>query len=271
MTVTDDAEFDWEQYRRYFDKASDHNNDYQGTPVHLPDCRLVLNDRHPLREAYAEIDGPRDPEVIVGGPSDIDRTLPVDEQIQQAIARSFDGERVVNSWYSHKRNADVFIFQKTATGRAFAVCAPRAPDRSMDRFKLWIDTLGASDAWLLDAEYKAREKLRGLLSERQWRHYDLTGSFLETSHRSNLIYVFRRLRPTIAMSPRWPWFRNQPDSMRMLAVLCMHPIGYYERTWAGCLTPTDDVIAHVVFMRGDEAGYWKEANQHDAASPEAGI
>lgn len=270
MTATTD--FDWDGYRRWFDKASDHNNDYQGTPVHLPDCRLVLNDRHPMREAYAEIDGPREPDIIVGGPSEpADPDATVEELIGRAIERSVNDEVIINSWYSRKRNADVLIFRSNATGRAFAVCAPRPPDRAMDRFKLWIDTLGASDAWILDAEYKARDKLRGMLTERQWRHYDLTGSFLETSHRSDLIYVFRRLRPTIAMSPRWPWFRRQPDSMRMLAVLCMHPIGYYERTWAGCLTPSDDVIAHLAFMRGDEAGFWKEANQHDPASPEAGI
>jgi hypothetical protein len=25
------------------------------------------------------------------------------------------------------------------------------------------------------------------------------------------------------------------------------------------------------FMRADEAGFWKQANQHDPASPEAGL
>ena len=59
--------------------------------------------------------------------------------------------------------------------------------------------------------------------------------------------------------------------MRVVAVLCLHPIGYYENTWAGCLVPSDDVIAHLTMMRADEAHYWSKANQHDPASPEAGL
>lgn len=151
----------------------------------------------------------------------------------------------------------------------FHIKMPRSPDQSMDRLRYWLRTIGASDAWDLDAEHTAREKLRGLISERQWRHYDLTGSFMETSNRSRLTYVFRRLRPTVVLSPR-----NKPgreDTMLCIAVLCMHPIGYYGDSWAGCLVPSDDVIAHLMFMRGDEAGYWGEANQHASWTPNAGL
>lgn len=140
----------------------------------------------------------------------------------------------------------------------------------MDRLKMWLLTMGASDAWDEGAEHRARDTLREMLSERQWRHYDLTGSFLETSPRSRLTYVFRRLRPTLAMSPR-PRPGSLNDSMNCIAVLCMHPIGYYAQTWAGCMVPTDDVIAHLSWMRGDEAGFWAQANQHDAWAPEAGL
>jgi hypothetical protein len=37
------------------------------------------------------------------------------------------------------------------------------------------------------------------------------------------------------------------------------------------MTPTDDVIAHLLLMRGDEAEYWGQANQHRPESPEAGL
>ncbi len=268
-------EWDWDRYRRTFDRISDEVDDWQGTPVYLTGHRLRLNDRHPLREAYRDIsDAELGPEldIIVGGPSDgaIDPDADPVELVGQALERAED-EEIVNHWFAAKLNCDVFIFRRRSTGRSFAVRAPRSPDRSMDRLDLWMMTLGASDAWDMAAEHKAREKLRGLLTDRQWRHYDLTGSFLETSPRSDLVYVFRRLRPTIALTPRWPWHKTQHDRMRCLAVLCMHPIGYYDRSWAGCLVPSDDVIAHLLFCRADEAGYWRVANQHDARQPEAGL
>jgi len=142
----------------------------------------------------------------------------------------------------------------------------------MDRLDLWLTTIGASDAWDLDAEYRARDMLRSMLTERQWRHYDLTGAFFEESPRSRLTYVLRRLRPTIALSDRGRHGPSTPHSrMRCIAVLCLHPIGYYNRSWGGCLVPTDDVIAHLTWIRGDEAGFWKHANQHKPSAPEAGL
>lgn len=268
----DDPADAWDQYRAGFDRVSDHNDDWQGTPVHLPDHPVRLNDRHPLRDLYRELDGPPTPEILIGGPSEEhDPDATVEDLVARAVERSMDEEECVNHWHSRVRNADVYIFHRKPSGRAFALVAPRSPDGSMARFDLWMQTMGASDAWSLDAEYTAREKLYGLLNPHQWRTYDLTGAFVETSPRSGLSYVFRRLRPTVALTPRWPWFRHQGETMRMLAVLCMHPIGYYDRSWAGCLVPTDDVISHLLFMRGDEAGFWKEANQHDPAQPEAGL
>lgn len=272
---TDDPDpaVDWDLYRAGFDALSDLNDDWQGTPVLLPDHRLILNDRHPLRHLYRELDGPADPEILVGGPNDLD--VPADATAEElaalAVARSMEDEEIVNHWYSRQRNCDVYIIRRKSTGRSFALTAPRSPDGSMDRLTYWLRTMGASDAWSLDAEYTAREKLAGMVNRQQWRTYDLTGAFIETSHRSGLTYVFRRLRPTIVLTPRWPWFRRQHDVMRMLTVLCMHSIGYYEKSWAGCLTPTDEVIAHLLYMRADEAGFWRVSNQHDAASPEAGL
>jgi len=58
---------------------------------------------------------------------------------------------------------------------------------------------------------------------------------------------------------------------RVLAALCMHPIAYYEDSWAGGMPPTDDVIAHLMLMCGDEPMYWRRSNQHPSWRPEAGI
>lgn len=245
--------YTYDDVRRRLDTMSDDLDEWQGFPIPVEGLPLRLHDQHPLRDVYAQSDEV-EIRIVVGRPSDIDD----------------DGERVVNGWYDAARNREVLIFQRS-DGRAFAVTVPRSPDGSMARLGLWLMTLGASDAWDLDAEHRARVKLRGLLSERQWRHYDLTGTFLETSPRSRLTYMFRRLRPTIALTPRWKWYRPLREEMRCLAVLCLHPVGFYDKSWGGCMVPSDDVIAHLLHMRGDEAHFWRKANQHEPWRPEAGL
>jgi hypothetical protein len=170
-------------------------------------------------------------------------------------------------WFSRKRNAEIWLVEEK--GKLTKIVAPVSPDRSMDRLLFWINTLGASVAWSLEAEMKAREKLRSLIPDHAYVHYELTGAFLESSPRSRVMYMFRKNRPTIAMVPQ---DRNDDTkSMKVLAVLCLHPIGYYEKSWAGAMCPTDDVIAHLLLMRGDEAMFWRKANQHESVSAEAGL
>ena len=94
------------------------------------------------------------------------------------------------------------------------------------------------------------------------KQYLLTGMFLETSKRSGVHYLFRRLRPTVAISP---------SSTKILCTLCLHPIGYYAESWAGAMCPTDDVVAHLMLMRADEPMFWRRANQHAPWRPEAGL
>lgn len=254
--MADTSTWSHQDLRALFDRMSEHVGDWQGLPIMLgEDTPLVLAKGHPYHDLYRELkqtdDAMVEVEVIVGGPSG---PIPPDE-------------RVVNSWFSRVRNCQVYVLD--GGGRRYAATRRVSPDRSMDRLTFWLRTIGATDAWDLTAEARARETLRAMLSERQWEHYDLTGSFLETSPRSRVTYLFRRLRPTIALSPRG---RNGTDDvMRCLAVLCLHPIGYYAQSWGGCMVPSDDVMAHLAWMRGDEAGYWKAANQHEPSAPEAGI
>lgn len=37
------------------------------------------------------------------------------------------------------------------------------------------------------------------------------------------------------------------------------------------MVPTDDVIAHLLLMRGDERLFWRRANQHHPLDPESGL
>lgn len=129
-----------------------------------------------------------------------------------------------------------------------------------------LNTLEASVAWGIEQEHNALQTLGTMLSHPVFKQYLLTGSFLETSERSGLTYMFRKLRPTVVLSPH-----NPDDRMRILCALCLHPIAYYADSWAGAMCPTDDVIAHLALMRGDEHMFWKRANQHMAYRPEAGI
>lgn len=240
-----------DESREWLDALADFTGEWQGIPVPLgEDNPLVLADGHPLRDFYRDLHQADMTDVNIVVADDVP-----------------DDEEIVNYWFCRRRNLDVYVAR--SKDRYYAITIPVAPDRSMDRLTMWLQTMGAADAWDRDAEHKARETLRAMLTERQWMHYDLTGSFFETSPRSRLTYVFRRLRPTIAMTPRGK--HGDDDRMRCLAVLCLHPIGYYARSWAGCMVPSDDVIAHLAWMRGDEAGFWRQANQHDPSSPEAGL
>jgi hypothetical protein len=246
----------YEDMRERFDFMADQLEEWHGIPVPLPDLPVTLHDRHPMREGFRKVQETMDGveyDILVGGPD--------------SGEEDDDGEETIrNVFHSRKAQATIYIYEKG--GKVFHAKLPDSPDRSMNRLTYWLNTLGASDAWDMGAEQQAREKLRGLLSERQWRHYDLTGMFLESSPRSRLTYVFRKLRPTVVLSPR---NKKGLDAMFCIACLCMHPIGYYGKSWAGCLVPSDDVIAHLLYMRSDEAGFWGQANQHPSDSPEAGL
>ena len=65
--------------------------------------------------------------------------------------------------------------------------------------------------------------------------------------------------------------REHGEQMRILACLCLHPIAYYADSWAGAMCPTDDVIAHLMLMRGDEPMFWRRSNQHAPTRPEAAL
>jgi len=65
--------------------------------------------------------------------------------------------------------------------------------------------------------------------------------------------------------------REREERAYWLCALCLHPIGYYGDTWAGVMCPTDEVIAHLLMMRGSEEKFWANANQHPIDHPAAGV
>jgi hypothetical protein len=119
--------------------------------------------------------------------------------------------------------------------------------------------------WPLEAEIKATAKLKELIGEDRTTMYLLSGMFLESSKRSGVVYMFRKSRPTLALKS------DANGQMKILCGLCRHSIGYYAGTWAGVMVPTDEVVAALCWMRGDEHGFWKGCNQHSAYRPECGL
>lgn len=137
-------------------------------------------------------------------------------------------------------------------------------DIAEEKLEKLIHTLAPCSYWTISAESNAIQKLASMVSAHRFKCYLCTGMFLETSERSGVSYLFRRCKPTIA-------FRHAEERLHLLACLCLHPLAYYFGTFAGGMVPTDDVIAHLTMMRGDERRYWSRANQHNASSIHAGL
>jgi hypothetical protein len=209
------------------------------------------------REEWAGIPMPLEGQDMV-----IEPTHPCAFLWKSTIPEVEEGLVVRNSWWSPRLHATVYIYEED--GKIKSVVARHAPHN----FNLDIQTFGCMDVWGLEQERNAMQLLGSLIRHRQLKQYVLTGGFLETSKRSGLTYYFRRLKPTVVLDARE---RNSDKQTRIVCTLCMHPIAYYKGTWAGAMCPTDDVIAHLMLMRGDEHMFWKRANQHDPGRPEAGL
>lgn len=212
------------------------------------------------KEEWAGLPLPIEGETLVIHPS-----YPWADALRDVTKRPDDGEpttddvKVRNRFWSDRLRAEVYIWEEDGRVVWGKISRPHGLTMAMQ-------TLGCSFAWGIEQEANAVQTLGRMLRHHQFKQYMLTGMFLEQSPRSGLTYLFRRLRPTVAIDARAP--TGQP---RILAALCLHPIGYYADTWAGSMCPTDDVIAHLALCRGDEHMFWKRANQHPPGRPEAGL
>ncbi len=118
------------------------------------------------------------------------------------------------------------------------------------------------------AEKKARKGLLSQLSREQKRQLTLTNSFVEVG-KSGVRYLIRASRPTVAYR-EWKVERGV-EATQFLAAMCLHPLGYYRRTYAGCMVPSDEMLAHLLLIRTGEHGFWRRANQHGLVDAAAGL
>lgn len=219
--------------------------DWSGLPIPVIGLELVLEPRYKhkalsefrWKECYNE-DGVR--EVLEEEPA------PKPSEYTRA-----------NSWWNERYQLNIIVL-KDKNGRA------RFTIQFEDRLAFVIRTLDAASAWPIEAEQKAQKKLASLISQELFELYFLTGHFPEMSKRSQVTYLFRKGRPTIAL-------RQSEEGSSLLCALCLHPIGYYGNSWAGVMCPTDEVIAHLLMMRGSEEKFWANANQHPLDRPTAGL
>lgn len=212
---------------------------WAGIPMPLNGERLVIEPKYPNAEALMAMGGDR----------------PEDEPKPE------DGPalRIRNTFWSKRHRCYVHVCEKDGK----AVVAPSIG--SGNSVSKLITTIACADAWGFEQESKATHLLGTLLRHRQFKHYMLTGTFLETSKRSGTHYLFRRLRPTLAITSK------KGRYLSILCAMCMHPIGYYDGSWAGAMCQTDDVIAHLMLMRADEPMFWRRCNQHAGSRPEAAV
>jgi hypothetical protein len=218
-------------------QIGDEKAEWAGMPMPLSGERLIVEPTFPYAEALN----------LIGAPE------PVPD----------DGTRIRNQWYSARDRCDILIMEKDGK-----IEWGRLP--AFHHIRHDLRTMGCSSAWGIEQEGKAVQLLGTMLRHNAFKQYLLTGMFIERSRRSGVTYIFRKLKPTVALGAQ----AGLPDGklgMRILCTLCMHPIAYYEGSWAGAMCPTDDVVAHLSMMRGDEAMFWRRSNQHPPYRPEAGL
>lgn len=221
-----------EQFFRLSRFATAQRNEWAGIPMPLEGLKLTVEPSYPLAHI-------------------------LNTEPKTSDTQDFE---LVNRFYSSRLRSDL-CFIKDPDGKRDIVSVPVGTHSLMQ-----LHTLAACDAWDVDTEIRACQKLHGLIGDLKYKRYLLCGIFLETSPRSQVTYLFRKLRPTLALRPD-----PKTDEMRILAALCLHPIAYYDGSWAGAMCPTDDLLAHLLLMRGDEPMFWRRANQHPAYRPEAGL
>jgi hypothetical protein len=236
----------YDQISRYIAQSSIENEDWSGMPVPVIGLKLVIEPRYKHKglsdfqwDQYYDQDGLRH----------------VVEKERRPKPSEF---RTINSWWNAAYQTDIAVLQDKQ-GRA------QLGLRLESRLSFTLRTLQAAAVWPVEAEQKSQRRLATLIPADMFDLYLLTGHFAETSKRSHLTYLFRRGRPTIV------YREIEEESIYPLCALCLHPIGYYADSWAGVMCPTDEVIAHLLMMRGSEEKFWANANQHPLDHPAAGL
>lgn len=212
---------------------------WAGIPMPLPELTMTIEPSFPRA---AEL-------MAIGSMKAASATAVEEESTDGDLAPEKSKITIRNKFWSWRYRSDVIVWEQDGKISWRTVGQGSQID-------ILLNTLGASDAWGIEQEGKAVDLLGTLVRHRQFKQYLLTGSFMEKSERSGVHYLFRRLRPTLAIGT------HSTGKMTILCALCLHSIGFYNNSWAGAMCPTDEIIAHLMLMRGDEHMYWKRSNQH---------
>lgn len=256
------TELTWDKIRDTLQELAESRGEWGGYPIPIDDFKLVVSPSLP----YQKLNG-----MTTNNPT-IDELAETINDFSESEKEKFklildqylensDRYKIINNWHSYKYGCRIQVIQDTKTGKSSAEIIPYT---SGERLTFALNTLGASRAWDVNAEYRALGTLKSLITEHAFHCYMTTNSFLETSKKSNVTYLFRKAKPTIAL-------KSTDEHVKILSVLCLHPIGHYSGTFAGCMVPTDDVIAHLQMMRGDEHKFWSKSNHHDSHDITSGI
>ena len=182
-----------------------------------------------------------------------------------------DGLTLYTSWFVTRpwrgKYGIVQIWHNKATGKFTKQFQPVRPWLSRLRFSTM--TVAYSTAFgVQEAELKAQKELDALLNPKQRKQWLLTNSFYEKG-RSGVTYWLRKNRPTVAFRPEEDGAEN--SEVALLCALCLHPLGWYDESYAGMMAPSDDVMAHLLMIRANEHFFWRKANQHPLDAANAGI
>lgn len=227
--------------------VAERDQEWAGIPMPIEGCGLVIEPSFPRADALMAICRPPGEEAEKEG--------------------NDEGIVFRNQFWSWAEHADVIVFEDN--GKIQHVLSRK----KIHNLDLTLGVLSCSDAWGIEQEQKAVKLLGTMVRHRQLKQYLLTGMFCERSRRSGIHYLFRRLRPTVAFTQHGSIRYREIGSsgVKIIAALCLHPIGYYTNSWGGAMCPTDDVVAHLALMRGDEHMFWRRANQHPPYRNEAGL
>jgi len=213
------------------------------------------------------------PHVVEGGPTEHPLVLAkgaplawlraVNESTEAAQRMAMRDVAVRNSW--EKLGDYTVIVVNTDEGPMSVM-----ETHSGGRLRKLIDQIGLRHdiaSMTAEAELKAVELLKTKVTDNQYTQYVLNGAFIERSKRSDIVYLFRKGLPTLALS----WHGKDNEGGKCIAALCTHPMGYYGFSHVGVMCPTDEVIAALLMMRGDEHRFWKNSGQWCASDPRSGI
>lgn len=266
--LEDGHELTWDEVYDRLIEFADEQDEYSGVPLPVDGYAMTLAQRaFPDREfmeetldltkAGLERKKLRRENVHL---SDEELNERLVEQLTPLVESAQSNEKRVtrNTWYSSRLGQYIHIVEQ---GGKFHLEYSSGSFAS-DRITYLLATMATARIYDIRAERRAMEKLRELIGDARADMYETVGGFAEDSKRSPCTYIFRRAKPTLA-------FGN--GVRRVLCALCMHPLGYYQGTHSGAMVPTDDVIAHLLMMRGDEHRLWRSANQHPVWLAEAGI